>query len=406
MQQPETIEGYRLSPQQARLWSLQQAQTETPYYLKALISLDGSLNPAKLVTALRQVIDRHEILRTTFRCLPGMTVPLQVIGEPPALNSETHWFDCHDLKDLAASAASEPNVHKLDPIETYWQEWQKTDVPNQSQTLQASLVRQSSQKSWLFLKLAGLCADTATLQQIIQELAHEYESNRLEATADEPIQYADLAEWQYELLESDETASGRNYWSQAAADNALSVRFPPGKSAIPTQSHFHPNTVTLNLPAHLIQQLKAQTQQAEGSLHSFLLTAWQTLLGRLTGQYDLTIGTAFEGRHYEDLEAAIGLLTRYLPVHCLFNSDQSFHQAGQSIQAQINTVAQWQDYFTWETWQPTLEDAFFPFGFDYHELSLSQPETALTFTLKRHWVCLERFHLNLSCYRQGDTLTC
>src|SRR4030095_9606033 len=78
MQQVMT-EGFRLSPQQERLWILQQGGS-LPYRAQCAVLIQGDFNTALFQTALQAVIVRHEILRTTFRFVAGMITPLQVIN--------------------------------------------------------------------------------------------------------------------------------------------------------------------------------------------------------------------------------------------------------------------------------------------------------------------------------------
>src|SRR5262250_2833027 len=79
--QEEVLKGYRLSPQQRHLWmSLRQGRS-APYQAKCAMAIKGRLDSARLKSAAQDVIARHEILRTTFQCLPGMTIPMQVIEE-------------------------------------------------------------------------------------------------------------------------------------------------------------------------------------------------------------------------------------------------------------------------------------------------------------------------------------
>ena len=73
------IEGFPLSPQQKHLWLLQSENHSQPYQALAAFLLEGHLNLEILETALNRVVNRQDILRTTFNCLPGMTVPVQVI---------------------------------------------------------------------------------------------------------------------------------------------------------------------------------------------------------------------------------------------------------------------------------------------------------------------------------------
>src|SRR4028119_1108627 len=73
-------EGFRLSPQQKRLWQLQTSQN-TAYRTQGIVLIEGPLQAARLLAALQQVVDRNEILRTTFHRRSGMALAVQVIAE-------------------------------------------------------------------------------------------------------------------------------------------------------------------------------------------------------------------------------------------------------------------------------------------------------------------------------------
>src|SRR3954467_7733529 len=82
----EIIEGYRLSPQQKQLWLLGQSERSAV----CAVRIDGELNPNLLRQAIGQVVERFEILRTTFKLLPGMTIPVQIISDRPDIEFHTH----------------------------------------------------------------------------------------------------------------------------------------------------------------------------------------------------------------------------------------------------------------------------------------------------------------------------
>src|SRR5215212_6908175 len=92
--QQEVIQGFRLSPQQERLWLLQQADGDA-YRACCAVLIEGGLNADTLIKSLERVVSRHEILRTVYRKLAEMSAPIQVItdGQPVP-------FDNHDLNGL------------------------------------------------------------------------------------------------------------------------------------------------------------------------------------------------------------------------------------------------------------------------------------------------------------------
>ncbi|HYG62364.1 MAG TPA: condensation domain-containing protein, partial [Thermoanaerobaculia bacterium] len=92
----EVLSGFRLSPQQQHLWSLGAGREEASYRALCGVRVEGVLDTRELERALAHLIERHEILRTSFPLLPGLERPLQVIAEtaPPVLER-------HDFTNLA-----------------------------------------------------------------------------------------------------------------------------------------------------------------------------------------------------------------------------------------------------------------------------------------------------------------
>src|SRR5215216_4374399 len=95
--QKSTLQGFRLSPQQKRVWILQREEQQ-PYQAQCAVLLAGELDPQALTTALAKVVERHEVLRTSFRCLPGMELPLQIVNQPGPLT-----FEKRDLRGFTAT---------------------------------------------------------------------------------------------------------------------------------------------------------------------------------------------------------------------------------------------------------------------------------------------------------------
>src|SRR4051812_46500845 len=82
--QMQAIEGFRLSPQQRRVWRLQQRAGTVALNAGCAVVVKGNLDLAALRAALAAVVDRHEILRTTYAEIPGLSLPLQVIAAAAA----------------------------------------------------------------------------------------------------------------------------------------------------------------------------------------------------------------------------------------------------------------------------------------------------------------------------------
>src|SRR5687768_2530001 len=188
--QPST-DGFRLSPQQRRLWLVQQADPSPAYTARLTIRVVGDLETSVLEAALRSLVARHEILRTDFHCMPGVRIPVQVIGTGDFQIEEA------DLGHVSAEQREE--------LLAAW--------PDEVRAFRARLVRLGEGEGMLQVCVPGLCSDAAGLASLFAEIVRGYETClRGEEPGGEPLQYADLAEWQNDLLESSETELGREHW--------------------------------------------------------------------------------------------------------------------------------------------------------------------------------------------------
>src|SRR5436305_8219997 len=77
----QTIEGFRLSPQQTRLWLLQ--QQNNAYCSFCSLVIEGQLHIPTLRQVVELVFRQHEMYRTSFRRLPGVKLPVQVVNTSP-----------------------------------------------------------------------------------------------------------------------------------------------------------------------------------------------------------------------------------------------------------------------------------------------------------------------------------
>ncbi|MHC5729738.1 MAG: condensation domain-containing protein, partial [Nostoc sp.] len=180
----EQIQGFSLSPQQKRLWLLQ--KDSQGYQARCAILLEGNLKKDVLKEALNQIVNRHEILRTTFHCINGVTTPIQVINEDTLISLNEAYLEDKD--------AIEFKIQKLFQSASQ----QSLDL-DQGSLLLATLVTLTPQKHLLIVSLPALYADVPTLNNLVCELSRCYAAClQHEKLSEQPLQYADISEWQNE----------------------------------------------------------------------------------------------------------------------------------------------------------------------------------------------------------------
>ena len=384
----EVVQGFRLSPQQKRLWRLQEVDGEACYRARAMIAIDGELDRGALQTALEQVVARHEVLRTRFWRAAGMELPLQVIEEE--IEVVLHWLTAEAkegggqiLEQLPQGSPSEGRLRL--------HAWLRAAPPG---------------RHLLLIDLPALCADAATLGNLAREIGLAYGvvvSD--EEQDDEAVQYADIAEWQNELLESADTACGKRFWREmdfsARRDARLCLEAVSGRSA----AHgFEPRVVSLETLPGLLERIETFARRHDTDLAVVLLSAWQILLGRLAEGPAAVIGLACSGRRHEELKEALGLLVRYLPLPFEAGDGETFTHLVERLAAPVRELEEWQNYFEWE--EGGDGPPFFSFCFDLEVPPPVHHEAGVAFSLDRWNVCADRFRLKLSCrWRERSLIT-
>ncbi|HEU4834404.1 MAG TPA: amino acid adenylation domain-containing protein, partial [Pyrinomonadaceae bacterium] len=339
--QQEVIDGFRLSTQQQRLWPL--LRDSNAYEARCTVLIEGPLQPARLKQAFQRVIGRHEILRTAYRLLPGLSLPLQVINAGNAVV----WCEA----DLSEFGEREQQAK----IEEYLQRAGGFDV-ERGDVIHPGLLKVSPERHILFIAASSLCADSWTMKNLVRELGQEYADVSSEET--EVMQYADFCQWQHELLESDDSGAGREYWSQQ--DLPVTLRLPLENEGT---LGYEPAVFEFEIDSNLTTRIEKLALRLESSVSTVLLVAWSALLSRLTGETDIVVATAFSGRKYEELYDSFGLFAKYLPVRSQFEEAATAEDAIKSTDAVCGDVNHWQEYF------PSLETGIVGsgIGFEFEE---------------------------------------
>jgi amino acid adenylation domain-containing protein/thioester reductase-like protein len=390
----QTINGFRLSPQQKHLWLLQ--QDSGAYCAQCAILIEGNLKTTALKEAVQEIINRHEILRTSFHREPGIKIPIQVISDRI---DATSWCSIN-LSDCNFQ-------EQATKIEAILQE-ERRSISTSEPTgllLRASLITLSDDKHILSVTLPSLCADSWTLKNLVQGISQGYAASlRGEEIADEEVvQYVQFSEWQNQLLEDEEDLAGKEYWKQQFS-NLANLKLPLEKKLPTLPANFELQSIECQIEPDLVAKITAIAQKYNTSISAVLLACWKTLLWRLTRQPDIIVSTAFSGRKYEELEPALGLFAKFLPLRSHLEDSLKFSEILQQVQQSVSDADNWQEYFCGEDIStPSL--SVFPFGFEFEEQLNTYSAGDLSFSIYQQYACCDRFNVKLSCVRRDESLS-
>ena len=398
----ETIEGFELSPQQKRLWQLQQSGSNLPYRSRCTVKLGGRIEPSILKNAIAKVISDHEILRTTFNSVSGMTLPLQVISADTSFN-----FSQYDYRGIGSET-------QLSKIEFLWEEYDRLSCDlSQNSLFHCALLALAESESLLLLDLPALYVDRQGLNNLVRAISKSYHGY-IRGVADreieaEILQYADISEWQNQLLndEEQELILAKGYWRKQNIIDCLGIKLPLEKQ-LERGMGFEPRHLQFTFPTSQADRIAEFSEREKVPIEIFFLACWQILLWRITQQSDVLVGVSFDGRKYEELTDSIGLLARYLPLKSSFQENLLFSDIVKQIQLKVDDLNTWQEQFTWDTvlegYATYLNGAFIPFSFDFTNLNFySRDDIFFDFIWQESHI--DKFTVKLDIIREGQNLT-
>jgi len=314
MKMNEARQGFRLSPQQQRLWSL--AQQGSPIHgAQGAIRLQGDLRTEALAGALESIVSRQQVLQTAFRRPAGMRLPVQMIGE--ARRPELKWLNLSEL----------PQAERDARVEKLWREegGQIADLEARP-VFSATLLKLAEMDHLLIVVMSPLCADGGTLDTLVAELGAAYaavcDGGAKRAPAFPYVQFAD---WQNALLEESDDEL-REFWQQRAAESMQTLVLPCQiePPLQPADREPRNGPVILGLPASEACRLEETAGRCGSAAGVFLLACWQTLLWRLTGQEAVVVADLYGCREESVLADAFGLFAKCLPVTARLQGDLRF----------------------------------------------------------------------------------
>lgn len=317
-----------LSFAQSRLWFLYQLEGATgTYNMTGALSLSGSLQVEALKQALRNIIQRHEPLRTSFQTVDG--IPVQVIDPNPI------W----ELA-MVNLAGKETEAEKL-----AYQESQTPFDLTQSPLLRVTLLKLQPEKHILLINMHHIISDGWSIGIFIRELSHLYGAfvaGKEPSLSTLPIQYADFAVWQRQWLQGKVLGTQLEYWKRQLADAPPLLELPTDRPR-PAIQTFQGKTERFWLDSQLTQQLKALSQQSGCTLFMTLLAAFGVLLSRYSNQTDIVIGSAIANRNRREIEGLIGFFVNTLALRLDLSEKPSFAAFLKQVQAVTQDAYEHQD---------------------------------------------------------------
>ncbi|MFC4044702.1 amino acid adenylation domain-containing protein [Dactylosporangium siamense] len=304
-----------LSPAQQRLWFLHEFEgPSATYNIPLALRLTGILDRDALQAAFRDVVARHESLRTTVRTVAGSAVQQITPAAAVRVPFQTEAVHPGDLPGAVAAAAAAP----FDLT---------ADLP-----LRVHLFALGADEHVVVAVLHHIAADAWSVTPLARDLTTAYAARRdgnPPAWAPLPVQYADYTLWQQQLLGA-ETDPGSvlsrqvAYWRDAltGAPDALEL---PG-SGTGASGSADGADVRFTVEPALHAALAQLARRARGSVFMVVQAALAALLTRLGAGTDIPIGSPVAGRLDEALDDLVGFFVNTLVLRTDTSGDPTFRE--------------------------------------------------------------------------------
>ncbi|MHA4812444.1 amino acid adenylation domain-containing protein, partial [Flavitalea flava] len=289
-----------LSFEQERLWFIDQLEGSLQYHVPTVLRFGNDLNEAALAYALRNIVNRHEVLRTVIeqrdghlyqRILEEDEWGLEVVDDPACRKDE------EALQEYVEGLVNKPFDLSRD------------------HKFRAHLIRLDNEQKLLVVTMHHIASDGWSVGIMVEEFRELYDSymeGRPPRLKPIVIQYADYAIWQREHLSGEVFDRKVAYWKdQLKGVSSLNLLTDYPRSMI---QNIAGGRVNQHIGKELTTQLTEFSRKEGATLYMTLLAVFKILLYRYSGQEDICIGSSIAGRQQKEIEGSIGFFTNTLAL--------------------------------------------------------------------------------------------
>ncbi|HEU5229914.1 MAG TPA: amino acid adenylation domain-containing protein [Ktedonobacteraceae bacterium] len=303
-----------LSFAQQRLWFLDQLLPENPAYNNPLlIHFQGSLQVDILFRSLKEIIRRHEALRTIFitvdgqpmqHVLPVLRLPLSVVDLQVLSSNEQEAL----ILDLATAEAQCPFHLTRGPLVRFF------------------LLRVKEDKHALVFNIHHIISDGWSIDLFLKELNLLYDVYLRGVPSPLPelaVQYADVANWQRQWLHGKQLETQLIFWKEHLQGVPPVSQLPADRPRSVVQT-FRGAKYAFEFSQELADTLRQVSLREDCTLFMTLLAVFYALLYRYNGQKDLVVGSPIANRTHSEVEDLIGFFVNTLALRATLSGDMPF----------------------------------------------------------------------------------
>jgi acyl transferase domain-containing protein/acyl carrier protein len=349
----EEKEYYPLASAQKRLYILQQMDMNNKSYNQSNFALlEGELDKNRFEKTFRQLIQRHESLRTSFVMIKG--APVQVIHDE--IEFEIEYYDL---------AESEEN-YKIQNTNYKQIPNHKLQITNKKETgdhlssvvrhlssgfirpfdlscvplLRVGLIEMEPRKHLLMADMHHIIADGISLEILKGDFMSLYGAEELSVLH---LQYRDFSEWQNRDKEKEEARRREAFWLEEF-EGEIPVLNLPADYQRPELQDFKGKVTAFEINIEQLKAIQALARAGEATLYMVLLSIFNILLAKLDGREDIVLGTPTAGRRHPELQPVIGMFANTLALRNYPRGEMRYREFLARVRKRTLQALENQDY--------------------------------------------------------------
>ncbi|MFF7338396.1 amino acid adenylation domain-containing protein [Streptomyces sp. NPDC008163] len=320
-----------LSHGQRSLWVLQQLTPAGSAHIIALpIRLRGSLDVEALRRSVGVLADRHPMLSTVFPERDGE--PVQLLS--PDARPQFTVHDAHGLREEELSARLSDTAYR--PFDL-----------SSGPLLRFDVFRRSAEEAVVLLSVHHIVTDFWSMTTLVRELEALYAVGGDAARAALPhveAGFEAVLARERDVLSGPQAEVLRAYWEDRLSGELPELRLPGPADASDAEQPVRGGVHTLTLSPALTDRIKACARAEAVTPFVLLLTAFQTVLHRWTGQNDIIVGTPTASRGRPEFEHVVGYCMNPVPIRTRLDGDTTFRDLLPQVRGQVVGALEHQEF--------------------------------------------------------------
>jgi len=380
---------YKASSAQKRMYMSQEMNNSTVYNMSKAIEVLGKLDLDKLDRTMRQLIKRHEALRTSFEIVDQEIVQRVHPAEEVDFNVE----------NIIVNSAQEIS----EKIEGFIKPFNLKNAP----LIRVGIIKLEEQRNIIIFDVHHIISDGISVSILTNEFSVLYIDKALDPLK---IQYKDYSDWQLKKMESLEVKKQEKFWLNEFSGKLPKAKLPTDYPS-PARRDFKGDNIEFKLHKDITEKLKKLGQKTSTTLYMILLADLNILLSKYCQEEDIVVGTPIAGRTHRDLENVIGMFVNTLAIRSNVDKDLRFIEYLEAIKEKTLVAFDNQEYQFEELVQMVAansdisQNSLFDVMFAVQNVNGNQMEigklTVHSYPLTEK---TEKFNLTIECWEDSEEL--